>query len=318
LLGIAILTLAVSYISIGQHVGTFFPWHEIVHEGGQLTLVWTILYFDHAARELPLDIVLGLAIGASVFFAFPPDGNDSTVGVHARRGMWLAGLVTLLSISTIIAGTLWKSGAGALANNLLQMHTRPGAELLWGAHWRYHLLSRSALMLSSLGLAGLMVLFSQGRTGQGDRTGLQVFGWVLVLFVLISLVFAPDLDPLRDPVFLGHQIREVFTHGLVTLPFAWGVCLLLARVERLGSTADRRVGTGWTWLAGLAGIVLGLYLLVGALSTSAASHGQTRNLSMLIFPHFFEHSFTYVVVSGSTVFVFQWLTLQRLKMRPRP
>jgi len=51
--------------------------------------------------------------------------------------------------------------------------------------------------------------------------GQWVFNGILVLFTALSIVFGLDLKPFTDPVFLGHQAREAFTHGLVTLPLAW-------------------------------------------------------------------------------------------------
>ena len=46
-----------------------------MHEDGRRTLIETILYFEHATRELPLDVILGIAIGGSVLFAFAPDNR---------------------------------------------------------------------------------------------------------------------------------------------------------------------------------------------------------------------------------------------------
>ena len=61
-------------------------------------------------------------------------------------------------------------------------------------------------------------------------------------------------------------------------------------------------GTGtipvfWPLIAGLVGSLTGLYLLVAALATSAATRGQTQNAILLICPHFFEHAFSYLVVA---------------------
>jgi len=50
--------------------------------------------------------------------------------------------------------------------------------------------------------------------------------------------------------------------------------------------------------------LIGLYPLVAALDTSAVSHGQTHNIVILICPHFFEHTFSYFVVSlvGASIY----------------
>ena len=61
-----------AFVVICFHTGTIWPWTRVVHEDGRHTLIGTILYFEHATRELPLDVILGIAIGGCVFFAFPP------------------------------------------------------------------------------------------------------------------------------------------------------------------------------------------------------------------------------------------------------
>ena len=191
-----------------------------------------------------------------------------------------------------------------LYDNLLQFPTRPGAPLVWGSHWRYHLLSHLTLMLASFGLAG-PVMLAGGRSKAGNPKGLTVFGAALVTFLVLTVLFVPGADSFRDPILLGHQVREAFTHALVTVPMAWSVCLLLARGE-WKTEAIGTVPVAASWLTGVAGVIAGLFLLVGALATSAVSHGQSQSLAVLIFPHFFEHAFSYVVATLSAGLVFEW------------
>jgi len=289
---IACTVLVVAYVAIAVHTNNPWPWHEIVHESGDRTLTGTILYFEHAARELPLDVLLGIACGGSVLFAFPARRSSPAVSRRLRLGILAAG--TLVAIGLIIAGTLNVGGVQALSDNLLQLHTRPGAPLDWGAHWRYHLLSRAFLLLFTLGLAGMVVLIIDKARG-GGRTGLLIFATALGLYVLLTLVFTPNRDPFVNPVYLGHQVREVLTHVLVTIPLAWGACLILAGV-RSEPSYHGNAAVRWPVVAGFGSLVLGTFLLVAGLMSSAASHGQTQSVILLVFPHFFEHSFTYVVV----------------------
>ncbi|CAN0555681.1 unnamed protein product, partial [Laminaria digitata] len=53
--------LLLSYGAIAVEAGTAWPWMAFVHESGDKTLLDTLLYYDHAARELPVDIALGVA-----------------------------------------------------------------------------------------------------------------------------------------------------------------------------------------------------------------------------------------------------------------
>ena len=294
-----VVVMLAAYGAIAAFTGNLLPWLEIVHESGERTLVGSVLYYQHAARELPLDVVLGLAMGGCALWALPraPPTN------RRRQGLLVLGAA--LAIAVIVAGTLWSGGSALLWDNLLQMYTRPGQPLDYGSHWRYHLLSRLLLMLVSFGLAGLLVLGLRGKQGTGDPGGQRVFLGALGLFFALTLVFAPDIDPFVDPVFLGHQVREVFTHMLVTVPFTWWVCLALSGNYGQG-TNNVSISLRWPLVAGIGGVLIGLYLLTGALLTSAVSQGQTDSVVQLIAPHFFEHSFSYVVVPLVAGLVYEW------------
>ena len=287
--GLPGFVLLVAYGAIAAYTGNWWPWFETVHESGDRTLIGTVFYFQHAARELPLDVLLGIAIGGSALWAFPGSGAVN----RRRQGVFAVGIVFVISI--IVVGTLRSGGPVLLWDNLLQMHTRPGEALQFGSHWRYHFLSRLMLIMVSFGLAGLVVLGLQGRQGTGGKTGQMVFIGTLVVFFILSLVFNPDFDPFLNAAFLGHQVREVFTHMLVTVPLGWWVCLGLSRGNRRESEKGT-VPVGWPLAAGAGGFLAGLYLLIGALCTSAASMGQTDSMVLLIGPHFFEHFFSYLVV----------------------
>ena len=149
-------------------------------------------------------------------------------------------------------------------------------------------------MLVSLCMAGLVVLTLRGRNGAGNRTGQRVFIGALGIYIVLSIVFDIDLKPFTDPVFLGHQAREAFTHSLVTLPLAWWFCLVMNSNEE--KTGIGTVSLRWPMTAGILGIFIAVYLLLGGLLGSAASLGQTDSLVLLISPHFFEHFFSYLLV----------------------
>ncbi|MDH3266872.1 MAG: hypothetical protein OEM25_07905, partial [Gammaproteobacteria bacterium] len=145
------LTLIVAYTAIALYTGNAWPWLEVVHESGDRTLIGTALYYEHAARELPLDVFLGMAVAASVLLVFPRPAQSQCSPQRARSNQRKLTVATVVVIGAIVGGTLWTGGTEMLLNNLLQMHTRPGEPLQWGAHWRYHLLSRFTLMLFSVG-----------------------------------------------------------------------------------------------------------------------------------------------------------------------
>ncbi len=305
-LGVAALVLILSFVMICLHAASAWPWNAIVHEDGKTTLLGTIFYFEHATRELPVDLLLGVAIGGSALFAFSPERGAGKSERSWAIWFWLAVIVCL----TILTGATLRVGPRVVIDNLLQLKTRPDAELEWGAHWRYHLLSRFALILISIGLAGVIRTFVRGPSERKARLGLVIVLGVVVAYGLLSLVFANGLaslgDPFSNPLYLGHEARELFTHALVTFPIGWGICMLLLPIppaERMTQPLQLSGAIVGSLAAGVLGLIMGSYVCVEALLSKAVAHGQTTDLVTLVFPHFFEHSFTYLIVPITAVLV---------------
>jgi len=302
------IVLLCAFVIICIHTGTIWPWTRVVHEDGRHTLIGTILYFEHATRELPLDVILGVAIGGCAYFAFPPTPDDQESGT-ARRVLTLA-LMTVMVIAIILVGTAAKGGTTLVLDELLQNRTRFGVPLEFGSHWRYHLLERIAMILCSVGIAGMLRLLSDAHPAVNGRRGLAIAAASIGIYIGLTFVFSHGYlffelrQPFRDPQYLGHQAREVLTHALVTVPVAWGVCMLLLpnwKPELPAKSTFQILSMSptiaATIIAGAAGILLATYVCVAAWMAGAVSHGQTTDPVTLIFPHFFEHSFTYVLVS---------------------
>ena len=114
----------------------------------------------------------------------------------------------------------------------------------------------------------------------------------------------PTAEPFRDPAFLGHQLRELFTHALVTLPLALGTCLALARTSANPAPSTPHPALWTVVLSGGLAILSGAFLLVASLMTDAQSHGQATGLAWLLLPHFFEHSMGYVFVPALAGFLY--------------
>jgi hypothetical protein len=298
LVGIALLAtgvgvLAVSFAIIVAKLGALAVWNIPAHEDGIRTFGDTVLYFEHAIRELPLDVVLGVTIGGALSFAMP-------LAPRRMPRRYLVALAFLLFV--MFAGALHDVGPKAAFDNLLQYHTRPGAPLEWGAHWRYHMLASLSLMLLAFGGAGLFRLFAGAGTAEQSALGARIVGGCLAVLALGSLIFAHSIggliEPFADPIFIGHAARELFTHVLATMPIAFGVGILLARETCPASDlAARRAGQGPSLVAIAAGVLVGLYLCGLAVALDSASSGQTGDFAMLIAPHFFEHAQTYLVVT---------------------
>lgn len=322
LVAFATLVLAAAFAGICLHARTWWPWLVVVHEDGMHTLLGTIFYFEHATRELPLDLLLGVAIGGAVYCVYPPP--DEAQAKPSRAGP--LGLVTVLLVLGILAGALFDVGGRGVAENLLQHHTRSGAPLIWGSHWRYHLLERPMLMLIVVGLAALLCVVTGRGIDSRGRPGLAVAAMALVVYVVVTAIFAQDLSamalPFRDPQHLGHEARELMTHALVTIPVGIGGCILLLgladAVAGPGTIDPDGHSNGLALLAlagGAIGLGIGGYACVAALRTNAIAHGQSTDLATLVFPHFFEHTLTYLVVPFSAAFTYALIRARQARGR---
>jgi hypothetical protein len=205
----------------------------------------------------------------------------------------MAAVMAVLVIAAILAGAAIVGGIPAVVNNLAQMHTRPGALLVFGSHWRYHFLERLAMIFFAFACAG----FCRRLTGFGpERGSLSLYGASLAIFALLALIFGLDYEPFQAPAYLGHQSRELVTHLTASLPLATGACLYAAGL--VSPAPARSHGPGETrsaYAAAACGSLLGVYLVIGSLLTGARSQAQTESFVPLVFVHYFEHSFTYLL-----------------------
>jgi len=284
--GLPLGLLLLSYGAIAAEAGTAWPWMAFVHESGDKTLLDTLLYYDHAARELPVDVALGVAAAAGLLaHGYRPRPVSGGLKWALAAG-WLA---TLLLIA---GGTVAKVGWQGLADNLAQLFTRPGTPPSWGAHFRYHFLSRGGLVLTAWWLPGMLRWLS---SGPAQRRSPRPYLAALALFAGLTLLYGPSLEPFVHPHFLGHQAREAVTHALVTLPLCLGVALLLAQ---RGPAAERKWPAGLPpkallMVAALSAVMV-IWTGVGAMLTGASDERQTDSVVAIVFVHFFEHGLGYI------------------------
>ena len=104
LLAVPTVVVFVAYGAIAIHTQNPWPWLEFVHESGDRTLIDTIFYFEHAARELPLDLIIGVAIGGSVLYALPLQSGFGDTNPRARARLLL--LAVAIVCVVIVGGTV--------------------------------------------------------------------------------------------------------------------------------------------------------------------------------------------------------------------
>src|SRR5690348_6024203 len=120
------------------------------------------------------------------------------------------------------------------------------------------------------------------------RTALRrrgaLYAAALMVFAAATIIFGVSMLPFRDPIYLGHQLRELVTHTLVTLPLALGTCFVLARRYSRREPDVRSSMPAWTiYAAGIVAVVCGAYVLVAALVLKAQAYGQKKALAGLLY-----------------------------------
>jgi len=259
-----------------------------VHEDGRRTLFGTILYFEHALGELPLDVLLSAAVaGWMLWLCGPPAAKPGA--------SWNIGIIALALDATIFVGATMHVGAHTAMLNLLQYHTRDSEPMIYGSHWQYHFLSQLALML----LPSYVAQVGNLRPIANRPLALIT---ALALFALLTTIFGLSPAPFTNARFLGHQARELFTHALVTVPLAIGCCLSMPR----GEPATEPVSKPGVWpiTAIVACALLAAYLAFGIVLTRSQRLVQSSDWIKVICGHFFEHTISYLVVTVHSVFFY--------------
>lgn len=279
------IVLLIAIFGIGVTVGTFNFIHLPVHEDGVRTFAKSVFYFEHAAREMPLDILLALVIGGSAAFGLHTNKK------YSGRFYWVAAFAIILFI---LIGATVSSGSQELLENLFQNHTRPGEASLLGSHWYYHFLSRSVLLIIAISFGFLL----RGVSGKTEKSGLSLVLIAMSIFAAISIGFSFQKTIFQaafsDPIYLGHQARELFTHALVTVPLAFFSCALVSSEFASQKIRKNPLIAGFVLIIFASSIAA--YIGTMASSGNAISMGQSGDIRVLLFPHFFEHSLGYLMV----------------------
>jgi hypothetical protein len=259
-----------------------------VHEDGRRTLLATIFYPRHFLREvIPSALVAAACIAA--FRAYGPRGEPGT------RHTWAGWAALALVLGSFGAATR-EAGLAVAAGDLLQLYTRDD-RVAWGSHWRSHVLAVLALVAAAAVAAAGLGRWLDGTwrrpTGR-DRTALA---GVVAAIAVLTLLCEPRLDVLVDPRVVGHQARELATHGTITLAIAFAV--LLSRWQPIAAPPPGSARPpGEIVLAAGGAAAIAAYLLLAGLMLDARGAGPPgAPLSALLAAHGFEHSLDYLFVA---------------------
>ncbi len=278
-----VVVLAAAYTIICLHFRSPWPFGLVVHEDGRHTLLGTIFYFEHAAGELAAQLVLSAAIAGAMLHC----AGACARGLGCGPGL----AATALAIdSVIVLGAIASVGVQTTLSWLLQYHTRDGSPAEFGSHWRYHFLSEACLILLAMSLAAAV-----GRC-RGSGRLLQA-AWVT--FAVLSVAFGIAAAPFADARYLGHEARETFTHALTTVPLAIGICCFCADGGPSGRVHRCRI----VWPAAACAL-LAVYQVAGAVFGGVREHAQSADPVRLVCAHFFEHTFSLLVVGSHSALLY--------------
>ncbi|MEX2529308.1 MAG: hypothetical protein WD960_00920 [Gemmatimonadota bacterium] len=286
---IPLLMLAGSYAWLAMDHGTVRLWSVVVHESGRYTLGETVLYFSHFLREVPTVVAYALFLLGSSGAVQP--GSLGSAGV--RRGMgWAAlALATALVGGALIRTAQLQGGQSAFLD-LAQYRTRDDL-VGYGTHWRYHWLS-TLWFGAAAGLAPLLLNRLLGARALRLHGTFLAAAWGYS--ILLTLVFGLSEEVFRDIRYVGHQAREIMTHGPTTLLLGMGILLAAGGSEKRGNLQAFNPPRWMT--AGFAGLVLliPVYLAGLSLTGDVMEHGQTaEGLAAMVAAHYFEHSLDYIL-----------------------
>jgi hypothetical protein len=283
-----VILLAGAYAWLALEHDSWTLWRVIVHESGRYTLGQTVLFFRHFLREVPVDLAMGLFCAAAV-------GSAERA---ARRPF--AGAAALLAIGLVLLAFVLaagEEGSREALRDLLQYRTRDD-EAVYGRHWNFHLLSTVWFGAAAYAVTGIWA----GRGGlvrpAGSSRALHAAAWGWM--GLLTVVFGVQADLVTSARYIGHQAREILTHGLITLPLTVAVLRWITgpRVPAASGAAaigrSSRVMRAAVWGA-LVGIPI--FLIVAFRGADFAATAQLQSsLAGVVAAHVFEHALDMVLV----------------------
>jgi hypothetical protein len=287
LLVVPVMLLAGAYAWLALEHDTWALWRVIVHESGRYTLGQTVFFFRHSLREVPIDVAMGLFCAAAVGSAEPAARRRAAAGAAAVLAIGLVVLAFALA-----AG---EEGSREAVRDLLQFRTRDD-DAVYGAHWNFHLLSTVWFGAAAYAAAGIWA----GRGGLVRPAGsacillAAAWGWV----ALLTVVFGVQADVFTSPRYLGHQAREILTHGLITLPLTIAVVRWVpgprAHPDAAPMARPSLAVRAAVWIA-IVGIPI--FLVVAFRGADFAATAQLQSaLAGVVAAHVFEHVLDMVLV----------------------
>lgn len=302
--GCPVLLVATSYAQLAWQHRSWNLLSTVVHESGRYTLLETVFYFRHFTREIIPSVFV--ALGIAIAFQLLPASRgvaETSPGWAPRLGQRLGVMVVLYLAATQMI-SIFQEGVAEWLVDLSQGRTSD-ENAGFGTHWQYHFLH----LLDALFFAFACLLVLRALNGwHGLRPRKPWFGPLAIwagLFLLGCIVFGPVSKSWTEPLFMGHQLREIATHRLLSIPLGLGTVLLLEkRIEAVASAPiNRRLFIrGIAWMAIGTLLPLWLYWQLRLVDIGTLVKGSASTLE-----RFTSHTFEHFLDTGFICLLAAWL-----------
>jgi hypothetical protein len=305
LIGVPALYVLVSYAYLARWHGRVTLWNTIVHENGRLSLLGSLLYFDHFLGCVPMVAFFAFCTAGGFAAAarapeLPDPGRAQVLAVAL-----LGGGVSLVIIAFI--ASLRTVGWQRTMDYALQRIERDGV-LSRGGTWNQLQLSNIPIALGIVALSSSTeMVLNPAREAPLSMLRYAGIGCLLVglaLNVAITVAGRCDFRTFLNPRWLAHSIREIATYPFTGVLLAF-LCVVL--VERALSGIDTvAIHVGLLPLLVIAvsvAMAIGQLLLLRdapvlemAQRPAFAKHGLS--ISYLMASHVFEHALDFVLMGA--------------------
>ena len=290
-------TLLVSYIGLAWIYQNIFLFEIVVHEDGQQTFLELLFNPSHFLREMPLSIIICLGVVGAYIYSSPyPTKTIRTP--DSKRQVRLYYTLALVIVLVAILSTTIQYDLATVWYELAQYKTR-GDTLQFGSHWYNHFLHLLFIPLQALGLCSLIRWANRkqvSRSGGGNK-GL-LLAWIGG-FLLLWLVFGFKWIWAEQALYLAHQLREIATHGTLSISLILGTCFYLEEKSgglhrQEGDAADTSyLSIFWTCLGITLCILAFLFWRLLGVNVLELAQKEASYLE-LFFSHNFEHFIDYL------------------------
>lgn len=311
---IPVIVISMSYLYLSLEYKSILLFSAKVHESGRYTLLQTIMYFDHFAREIPVSIMNAFSVSVSFYLFTPVPGIPSS---FLKKVFNITFVFLIFFLFFVVSEAVHKNGLQSFLLDLLQFRTRDN-EIAYGSHWHSHFLDMIFIFATSLSISFLYRAITRCCGNSMNRFGFRLIGIWSGVFMLITLILVPSAKSFSDTRYLAHQFREILTHCTVTIPLSFAILISIEkRFSADFNPAMINTKYKYTGLIVLCcALIIPLFIVVRLMGNNILSAAQKKTGYWdLLASHYFEHSLDYAFVPALAVFLYIMFVLITMRNR---